>query len=623
MSTFNKQNIRRVKPGKIILGIGLALLIIYVIRNIGAEDEDQDYLNYKLQQLYSPDPKLMAQTQKEEKLKLKEKEKEVVDPDNLLAHKRPKKVKSSTGSMFHNANNAKCESYLDYSQEAHEPFSEGPLELPYQRPKEHCRTFSSSAVEKVIKDLQKRVKDKDLARLIENALPNTLDSTILWHKKAPSDNPLSYSQTFVVTGDIHAEWLRDAARQLSVYQNLTKYDDDLKELMRGAINTQASFILVNPYCNAFHPPKGAQDAGIKPGQTHQDKVSPRVHWKYVFECKWEIDSLASFLTLTNEYYAATQDHTIFNSLWFNAVANILTVLRRQSSPTFDEEGGILPFFYTFQRNTNVGTETLPLAGTGNPVNYGTGLIRSAFRPSDDACIYQFFIPGNAHMAVELNKTSAILASLTDVLEEEELPKFVEETKKYGATITKGIYDHAIFDHKEFGKVFAYEIDGYGGSVFMDDANIPSLLSLPDLGFLNKEDPIYQNTRKMILSKRGNPYFLQGRHFKGIGGPHIGIHNAWPMSLLLQIRTTNDEKEIMENLNTVLKTTGNLGLVHESVQVNYPGGREFTRPWFAWANSELGKTILDLAKRKPHLIFKDEYAKTPYTIESLGIAQPKE
>jgi meiotically up-regulated gene 157 (Mug157) protein len=52
---------------------------------------------------------------------------------------------------------------------------------------------------------------------------------------------------------------------------------------------------------------------------------------------------------------------------------------------------------------------------------------------------------------------------------------------------------------------------------MDDANIPSLLALPILGFVPLSDKVYQNTRKMILEKSGNPYYLKGRGFKGIGG----------------------------------------------------------------------------------------------------------
>ncbi|CCH41003.1 Meiotically up-regulated protein [Wickerhamomyces ciferrii] len=599
---YSKQRFRRIRPLRLVLGIVIALGLIYVIRGIGNDDDDDiDYLNHKLEQLYNVDNQIKINNHDGNGGS-------ILDKDNLHQYKKPK---TATNSRFRAQT---CENYVDYSQELHQPFSEGPLELPFQRPPENCRTFVSPAVDKVIEDLKQKIKDPDLARLVENALPNTLDTTILWHKPKGSDLSTKYSQSFVVTGDIHAEWLRDAARQLSIYHNFTNQDEDLKELMRGAINTQASYILINPYCNAFHPPPGS---GIKKGQTHIDKVSPRVNWRHVFECKWEIDSLASFLTLTNEYFEATNDYTIFNTLWFNAVTNIIKVIHRQQSPTFDEKGTVLPFYYTFQRDTNVGTETLPLAGTGNPVNYNIGLVRSAFRPSDDACIFQFFIPGNAHISIELLKISKNLKKIQDKIPQESIDEYIEETAKLGNSIRDAIFANAIFEHKEFGKVFAFEIDGYGGANFMDDANIPSLLSLPDLGFLSKDDPIYQNTRKMILSNRGNPYYIQGKFFKGIGGPHIGIHNAWPMSLLMSIRTSDDDEEILENLSSVLHNTAGLGLIHESIQVQYPGGVKFTRPWFAWANSEFGKTILDLAQRKPHLIFKDEYAKTPYSIPSVN------
>lgn len=167
----------------------------------------------------------------------------------------------------------------------------------------------------------------------------------------------------------------------------------------------------------------------------------------------------------------------------------------------------------------------------------------------------------------------------------------------------------------WGKVYAYEVDGYGGAIHMDDANIPSLLSLPDMGFIDVNDEVYQNTRKMILSKVGNPYYLTGTQFEGIGGPHIGIHNAWPMSLLVSIRTTDDDTEILNNLQLIMENTAELGLMHESVQVNSKKGKEFTRSWFAWCNSEFGKTIMYLAKHKPHLIFKKEFANKAYDINN--------
>ncbi|KAI3404768.2 hypothetical protein KGF56_002398 [Candida oxycetoniae] len=527
-----------------------------------------------------------------------------------------------------NLNTKSCPNYVTYSQSRHPPFSSGPRKFPYMRPAPKCRTFVSSAVENIITDLKMKIEDADLARLMENCLPNTLDTTILWHTTEPmgqsnnnnNNNPDSdkdtLPQTFVVTGDIHAEWLRDAARQLSVYQPFIKYDASLRQLILGAINTQAFYVNNSPYCNAFHPPPGSN---VKRGMTAFDNVLPRPDWRQVFECKYEIDSLASFLTLTNEYYENSDGDTSFiNEQWLQAYEKLLIVLERESNPTFDEETGrALPFYYSFQRNTNIGSETLSLGGAGNPVNYGTGLIRSAFRPSDDATIFQFFIPGNMHMLAELERT------LANILEEKEsfkertgavLQNMKQKTIHFIEAIKKGIENFGIVNHPIYGKVYAYEVDGYASATFMDDANIPSLLSIPELGYKPVDDEVYQNTRKMIFEKRANPYYLKGKYFEGIGGPHIGIRSAWPMSLLVKIRTTDDDEEILASLKMVMDNTANLGLMHESVDVDSMDGTDYTRPWFAWCNSEFGKTILHLAQKKPHLIFKEEWKHTPFSIK---------
>ncbi|CAN3365899.1 hypothetical protein DICA3_E27644 [Diutina catenulata] len=504
-------------------------------------------------------------------------------------------------------NAKKCPDYLEFSKHAHAPHSPGSHQYPYMRPAPECRTFTSPAVEKVIADLKRKLRDPDLARLVENCLPNTLDTTILWHNP---DEP----QTFVVTGDIHAEWLRDAARQLAVYQPMAAYDRDLARLMVGAINTQAFYVVTSPYCNAFHPPPGS---GVKRGSTARDNVYPKPDWSQVFECKYELDSLASFLTLSNDYFESTGDSSFLNKRWWAAYEKILVVMKREQVPSFDPESGqALRFYYSFKRNTDIGSETLPLGGVGNPVNGGTGLVRSAFRPSDDATILQFFVPGNIHAVTELKRTQrnllkAQLASDSPV----EFETLTEVTTDLIESITRGLNDYAIVTHPKYGRVYAYEVDGYGGSVFMDDANIPSLLAMPDMGYVPVDDEVYQNTRKMILEKNGNPYYLEGRNFEGIGGPHVGIQNAWPMSLLVKIRTSNDDDEIMNALDMVMKSTGGLGLMHETVHVNSPGGMDYTRPWFAWCNSEFGKTILHLAKHKPHLIFKKEFHQ-PYDLKAL-------
>ncbi|CDO95995.1 unnamed protein product [Kluyveromyces dobzhanskii CBS 2104] len=514
-----------------------------------------------------------------------------------------------------------CPDYVEYAGVAHYKKQDDlETELPFQRPPQKCRTFRSKLIDDFIDKLKPLFKKADLARLFENTFPNTLDTTILYHVSSNQNKLLQnhrhpeylyrngFPETFVVTGDIHAEWLRDSAWQLSVYQPLIQYDQSLRELIKGAINTQSQLILSNAYCNAFHPPYYTK---IKKGEGHFDNVFPRPNWRQVFECKYEIDSLASFLTLSRQYFENSPEQSRLDFItddWLLALTQILTVLGRESVSTFDENGHVNKFYYIFKRNTDIASETLPLAGTGNPVNLNTGLIRSAFRPSDDSTVFQFFIPGNAHMATELERIVPILQQYQVIADQKELtvmlPKIIESCEEFAHKIKKGIQEYGIVDHPIFGKVYAYEVDGFNSHLLMDDANIPSLLSLPDLGFIPVDDPVYQNTRKMILSSKGNPYFIKGKYFQGIGGPHIGIHNPWPLSLIMRIRTSNDEIEIMNALEMLLKNTGDLGLIHESINGFAPNGDVYTRPWFAWANSEFAKSILDLAKRKPWLIFKD-------------------
>lgn len=597
-------SVRGWKPIQLIIIVG-AVVLFYLWRFQRADD------TYSREKLYSSS--ILA----DEDLGYVDAEDSVVQNGNSEIASSGKWVDDITPEFLSELDQKtdKCINYVDYSKKAHAPYSKGKFRYPFMRPPLKCRTFASEAVEKLITDLKSKIKNPDLARLVENCLPNTLDTTILWHKDglASSGKLSKYPELFVVTGDIHAEWLRDSARQLSVYQPLVKYDEKLKQLIKGAIHTQEQYIMNSPYCNAFHPPPGS---GVEKGNTAKDAVYPKPDWNQVFECKYEIDSLASFLTLTNEYIDNTGDTSVFTKSWIKAYEKILIVLKRESQPSFDPgNGDVLPFYYSFKRDTNIGSETLPLDGVGNPVNFNTGLIRSAFRPSDDSTILQFFVPGNAHMLTELKRTRKHLFE-NDVKLNVDLTIHKEHTDTFIEGIERGLKENAVVDHPKWGKVYAFETDGYGSNVFMDDANIPSLLALPDLGYLDVNDETYQRTRKMILSKSGNPYYLTGRHFEGIGGPHIGIENAWPMSLLMRIRTTDDDNEIIKSLKYVMGTTAGLGLMHESVKVNSMKGLSYTRPWFAWCNSEFGKTILHLAKHKPHLIFKEEFASTPYSLESV-------
>jgi len=410
------------------------------------------------------------------------------------------------------------------------------------------------------------MEDKDLARIFENAFPNTLDTTVRWHvdgtqkhlKHKYQDGAWEGAQSFIVTGDINAEWLRDSTNQLAQYQALAKKDKRLESLILGAINTQAEYVIESPYCNAFQPPPPSGEIAIGNGQ--DDNVHPAYEPSRVFECKYELDSLAHFLALGTQFYNSTGSNAFLNSRWYTAMDTILEVLMEQAKPTFNPSTGRFEKNeYQFRRMTDRGTETLSLAGVGNPLGPGTGLIRSAFRPSDDSTILGFFIPANAMIAVELKRTATFLKAAGK-------NSLAQKLQERGDSIEKGIWEYAVVETKKYGEVFAFEVDGYGSQILMDDANLPSLLALPLMGFVDRDNRVYQNTRKMVLERSGNPYCLVGKAFSGVGGPHVGLQHAWPMSRLVQAMTSNNDDEIKQVLIDV-RDTSKLGLIHESVNVN--------------------------------------------------------
>lgn len=450
-----------------------------------------------------------------------------------------------------------CPRYEDYSKFIHHPLSRGAIGVPFQRPVPECRSFVSESVDGLIREMSTRLKDKDLARLFENCVSNTLDTTIKWHDP---DGP----QTFVITGDITAMWLRDSTFQLQPYLRFAS-DQNIQRLILGAVQTQASYIIRFPYCNAFQPPIRSGLSTAPNGQ--RDQVHPPYDPRVVFECKYEIDSLSAFLKLSFQYYEMSNDSKMFTAEWLQAVQRILQVLEEQSQPSFDQQTHLWNApYYTFKRNTDAATETLALGGAGYPVNANTSLIRSAFRPSDDSTMFQFNIPGNAMLSVELLHLSQLL----DIAHEKGVKgaqAYAKVAKQSSKTIRESIFEHAVFQHPVFGKVFAYEIDGYGSRLFQDDANRPSLLSLPLEAFVDKNDEIYLNTRRMVLNSTGNPYFFDGTQLSGGGSPHTPTRNVWPMALMMQIMTSDDEAEITGCLSQIVSSAAELGLMHESVNVS--------------------------------------------------------
>jgi meiotically up-regulated gene 157 (Mug157) protein len=298
------------------------------------------------------------------------------------------------------------------------------------------------------------------------------------------------------------------------------------------------------------------------------------------------------MKLSTQYYNLTKDATPFKADWVSAMGVIVNIITEMQEGS-DEEPS--PPRYFFQRQTQQPTDTL-MHGKGAPARR-TGMSKSPFRPSDDASTFLFPIAANAMAVVSLRDLSSMLRSLNVA------PELADKAQKLSAEISDAIYAHGIVNHPKYGKMFAYEVDGFGNAYLIDDANVPSLLSLPYLGFCSPSDPIYLNTRRFVLSTE-NPYYFTsslGPLPGGIGGPHIGRGYIWPMSIIMRGLTSTSDDEIKDCLEMLKLTTGGTGFMHESFWKDDAG--TFTRAWFAWANSLFGELILTVAQQRPHLIFR--------------------
>ena len=356
-----------------------------------------------------------------------------------------------------------CPDYSQYSQQYHAPFSSGRYNLSSQRPDPSCRTFNNSVVEAAIMRLQGEISDPDLRQLFTNAYPNTLDTAIRW--KGVAANNSEEELTFVITGDINAMWLRDSANQMQSYLpllNASIDSDSLASLYRGVINLQARYLLEYPFCQSFQPPTESGIAPATNGAASDDTVQPPYNNATVFECKYELDSLAAFLEVSSDYYQATQDKDFFGKFqWVSAVQTVLNVANAMMQPTYAANDSVNMSPYTFTRMTPTSEDTLDNSGAGNPVGGGSGLVRSAFRPSDDACIYQLFIPANAMFSVYLDATTPIMEAIGQ-------NDLMQQMQSLSGSIKSAI-DSAgkVFDPVTGQDVYAYEIDGYGSQNLME------------------------------------------------------------------------------------------------------------------------------------------------------------
>lgn len=437
------------------------------------------------------------------------------------------------------------------------------------RPAPSQRKFSSRAVEAKIAEVKRAIADPELAWLFENCFPNTLDTTVTFGTRDGRPD------TLVITGDINAMWLRDSSAQVSPYLPLARTDRELQQLIAGVINRQTMCILIDRYANAFSFGAKACPWGVddKPPLTPE-----------LCERKWEIDSLCYPVRLAHSYWITTGDTSCFHADWLRASKLILQTLREQQRLNG-------PGPYRFQRKTDNPIDTPPFNGLGNPAR-PVGLIHSAFRPSDDACVYPFLIPANLFAVVALKQLAEILLT---VLSER---KLANECRALAQEITAAVNTYGKAVVRRRGLVYAYEVDGFGNKLFMDDANVPSLLSLPYLGCCAANDPVYRRTRAFVLSG-DNPYFFRGRAAEGIGGPHVGLNMIWPLGIIVRALTSADDREILNCLRILKTTHAGTGFMHEAFDKDDP--KRFTRSWFAWANTMFGELIVKLYEQRPHLL----------------------
>ena len=418
-------------------------------------------------------------------------------------------------------------------------------------------------VVKKIKEVKGMLTNPYLRWMFENCFPNTLDTTVHYRVQDGEDD------TFVYTGDIHAMWLRDSGAQVWPYVSLANEDPELKKMLRGVILRQWKCICIDPFANAFND-----------GPTGGDWMSDLTDMKpELHERKWEIDSLCDPLRLAYHYWEVTGDDSVFGDLWLQAIQNILATFKDQQRR--DGKGS-----YHFQRETTRALDTMTNDGWGNPVK-PVGLIASSFRPSDDASTFQFLVPSNFFAVTSLRKAAEILTKVNKNL------ALAKECTDLANEVETALKKYAVYDHPKYGKIYAFEVDGFGNYLLMDDANVPSLLAMAYLGDVDVNDPIYQNTRRFVWSE-DNPYFFKGSAGEGIGGPHIGYDMIWPMSIMMKAFTSQDDKEIADCVKMLMTTDAGTGFMHESFNKDNP--EKFTRAWFAWQNTLFGELIITLIQK---------------------------
>jgi len=358
--------------------------------------------------------------------------------------------------------------------------------------------------------------------------------------------------TFVSTGDIDMEWLRDSSATMTPYIGQAVTDSYVRTMLRGVIARQARYILIDPYANAF---------------TEDYRVSER---------KFEMDSLLYPVWFAYLYWKGSGDRSIFTPQVQRAFGAVLRTLRTEQRHT---------------RRSHYRHPELANDGRGTPTAY-TGLVWTGFRPSDDAARYHFNIPDNMFGVV-------VLRDLTEMEKHVYRDnRMAQDAWGLSVQLQRAIERYGLVNVPGIGRIYAYEVDGYGHANLMDDANIPSLLSIPYFGYVGGHDVVYQATRKFILSPR-NPYYFQGKYASGIGSPHTPHGYVWPLSLEMEALTSTDQSEVDRVMGYLAASDTGDHRLHESFNADWP--ESYTRADFAWPNALFAQIMLGRQGRLPPVL----------------------
>ena len=433
------------------------------------------------------------------------------------------------------------------------------IAINLNEPKIGNPTYSS--MREFIDPIIGQIKDQTAKLTLEKTFYATIDG--IQNIKGNWPSVLHYNNdgtTFCYTGDIHAMWLRDSSAQVLAYLQFMNIDADVRLMVKGLLKKQFELIRRDPYANAFNADGS------------------------VFEKKFEIDSLCYPIWLAYEYYTITKDSSIFD-VFFKMTANTII-------DTFIAEQNHNDSNYRIEHEQD-------RAAGPHEVNTNSNLIWSGYRPSDDACYYKFYIPGNMFAVATLEKLYDIF---TAIVPEEAIASLA---KSKAIQIREAIETYGTYNHPTYGKIYAFEVNGLAsdansleGKLLMDAANIPSLISAPWLGYCEKDNEIYLNTRSFALSD-DNPYYYIGEYASGIGDPHDMVGSSdnphkdipvpWHMSLAMQALTSQHYEEILLCVEYMTATTAGTYVMHEAFCANNPA--EYSRDYFTWPCALYAHTVI--------------------------------